>query len=66
MEGLTAAEEDCVSRILAVPGLSRKAIAKLHHSSVLISGLDGLGAEVAKNVVLVRLALLLRSMWLPP
>lgn len=43
-------DEDLQSRQMAVYG--RESMQKLRKSSVLISGMNGLGAEIAKNVVL--------------
>lgn len=45
-----AIDEDLQSRQMAVYG--RESMQKLRHASVLVSGLNGLGAEVAKNVIL--------------
>jgi len=47
---LKGIDEDLQSRSLAV--LGRGAFQKLFNSKILISGLNGLGAEVAKNVIL--------------
>ena len=49
---LSAEEENRVSRILATPGLDRAAIERLQRQTVLIQGLNGLGVEIAKNIVL--------------
>lgn len=43
-------DEDLQSRQMAVYG--RESMQKLRHAKVLISGLNGLGAEIAKNVIL--------------
>ena len=43
-------DEDMQSRQMAVYG--RESMQKLRKASVLISGLNGLGAEIAKNVIL--------------
>ena len=48
--GSIAIDEDLQSRQMAVYG--RESMQKLKTASVLISGLNGLGAEVAKNVIL--------------
>jgi ubiquitin-activating enzyme E1 len=47
MQGI---DEDLQSRALAVYG--RGAMKKLFATKVLISGINGLGAEIAKNVIL--------------
>ena len=49
-DGLEVIDEDLQSRQMAVYG--RESMQKLRHAHVLISGLNGLGAEVAKNVIL--------------
>ena len=43
-------DEDMQSRQMAVYG--RESMQKLAKASILISGLNGLGAEIAKNVIL--------------
>ena len=43
-------DENKQSRQLAVYG--REAMHKLHHTHVFISGMNGLGCEIAKNVIL--------------
>ena len=45
-----AIDEDLQSRQMAVYG--RESMQKLRLANVLISGLNGLGAEIAKNVIL--------------
>jgi len=50
MSDVPAIDEDLQSRQMAVYG--REAMQNLKRANVLISGLNGLGAEVAKNVIL--------------
>ena len=50
MAAVEAIDEDLQSRQMAVYG--RETMLKMRNARVLISGLNGLGAEVAKNVVL--------------
>ncbi len=47
-------DEDLQSRQMAVYG--RESMQKLKCANVLISGLNGLGAEVAKNVILANVS----------
>ena len=49
-EDIPVIDEDMQSRQMAVYG--RESMQKLRKASVLISGLNGLGAEIAKNVIL--------------